>query len=226
MPVSAPVTSTWHLVIPVKDHHQGKSRLHPPHGVQRSDLALAIALDTLDAALQVVPARHLVVVSNDEAVGAHATEQGAELVMDPGRGLNAAIDKGIARTGEEHGPCAGAVLLGDLPALTPDELYDGLRACAAAESSLVPDYEGTGTVLLAHHDITRLQPRFGTGSAARHERSAARLELDLPRLRTDVDDDDALAKASDLGVGPHTAAVLHGAGPGTHPGKVSPFPVA
>ena len=208
MPVNAPVTSTWHLVVPVKDHHQGKSRLHPPHGVQRTDLALAIAMDTLDVVLEVVPADHLVVVSSDPEIGSHMRVRGAQVLPDPARGLNAAILAGITATLDRRPGIAGAVLLGDLPALTPAELYDGLRACAAAESSLVPDHEGTGTVLLAHHDMSRLQPRFGTGSAARHARTATRLDLDLPRLRTDVDDDTSLHAASLLGLGPATTRLL------------------
>ncbi len=206
--MNAPVTSTWHVVVPVKDHHQGKSRLHPPHGVQRSDLALAIAVDTLDAVLRVVPAAHLVVVTSDPGVRAPMRDAGAGTVDDPGRGLNAAVGAGLAEVIGRHGPVATAVLLGDLPSLTAEDLYDGLRACAAAESAVVPDFEGTGTVLLAHHDATRLQPRFGTGSAARHARSATRLDLALPRLRADVDDDAGLARAVRLGVGPATNAVL------------------
>ncbi|WP_186526153.1 2-phospho-L-lactate guanylyltransferase [Leekyejoonella antrihumi] len=206
--MNAAVTSTWHLVVPVKDHHQGKSRLHPPHGVQRSDLALAIAIDTLEVVLEVLPADHLVVVSSDSEIATHVGLRGARVLPDPGRGLNAAVVAGITATISHHPGVAGAILLGDLPALTATELYDGLHACAAAESSLVPDHEGTGTVLLAHHDVARLQPRFGTGSAARHARTATRLDLALPRLRTDVDDDVALAAASALGLGPATSRVL------------------
>jgi 2-phospho-L-lactate guanylyltransferase len=38
-----------------------------------------------------------------------------------------------------------------------------------------------------------------------------RLDLDLPTLRSDVDDDTSLREAARLGVGPHTSAVLLGA---------------
>ena len=40
-------------------------------------------------------------------------------------------------------------------------------------------------------------------------RDCVRLDLDLPALRTDVDDDQALRRAVAIGVGRHTAAVLH-----------------
>ena len=53
------------------------------------------------------------------------------------------------------------------------------------------------------------EPSFGPGSAARHQAAGAvRLELDLPGLRTDVDDDRSLTAALELGVGPATGRVL------------------
>ncbi|WP_188838152.1 2-phospho-L-lactate guanylyltransferase [Flexivirga endophytica] len=202
------VTSTWQVIVPVKHSARGKSRLRPPDGVHRRDLALAFALDTLDTVLEVVPAGQVFVVTADPEIRLQLRGSGAALVDDPGRGLNAAVAAGIAAVtaGAPHSPTA--VLLGDLPALTAAELTDGLAACAATEAAVVPDHEGTGTVLVTHHDAGRLVPRFGTGSAARHARSATTLHLDLPRLRTDVDNDESLGLARELGVGPWTRRLL------------------
>lgn len=211
--VSPTLTSTWYLVLPVKNTARGKSRLSPPAGIGRSDLALAMALDTIDVVLQVVPAAQVVVVSDDPAVRASADAMSVHIVDDPGRGLNPAVEAGLSRVTELAPGAAGAVLLGDLPALTADALYDALRACAATESSVVPDESGDGTVLLTHHDAARLVPRFGTGSAARHSRSARVLKLDLPPLRTDVDDSEALRRARRLGLGPRTERLLATAAP-------------
>lgn len=206
-------SSAWRLVIPVKERSQAKSRLRAPHGVAREELAAAFALDTLAAVYDVVPADRVFVVTDDALLGRFVAGHRGVVVPDPGRGLNPAIAAGLAAaTPDGLAPeqvCApGAVLLGDLPALSPDELYAGLRACAVSESSVVPDQDGIGTVLLTHHDLRRIVPRFGTGSAARHARVARVLTPDLPRLRTDVDTDIALAQAVSLGVGPRTAAVL------------------
>lgn len=208
IPVDSAITSTWHVIVPVKHSSRGKSRLRPPEGVHRRDLALAIALDTLDTVLAIVPAQQVFVVTADPEIRLQLRGSGAVLVDDPGRGLNAAVAAGISAvtSGAPHTPAA--VLLGDLPALNTEELAGGLAACAAAEAAVVPDHEGTGTVLLTHHDAARLVPRFGTGSAARHARSATTLDLDLPRLRTDVDDDTSLALARKLGVGPWTGRLL------------------
>lgn len=202
------VTSTWRVIVPVKHSARGKSRLRPPEGVQRRDLALAIALDTLQAVLDVVPAEQVYVVTADPEIRLQMAEPGAVLVDDPGRGLNAAVAAGVAAVTAAAPHTPAAVLLGDLPALSAAELADGLAACAATESAIVPDHEGTGTVLVTHHDVSRLVPRFGTGSAARHARAATTLELDLPRLRTDVDNDTALGVAQRLGLGPWTRRLL------------------
>jgi 2-phospho-L-lactate guanylyltransferase len=84
-----------------------------------------------------------------------------------------------------------------------------LGAAAAYPLAVVPDAAGTGTVLLTALAGHLLEPAFGAGSAARHgEAGPHRLDLDLPRLRTDVDDDRDLAAALELGVGPATAALL------------------
>jgi len=108
----------------------------------------------------------------------------------------------------DDGPGPVAVLLADLPALRPGDLSAALTACARHASAYVPDAEGSGTVLLAALDAARLSPAFGAGSAARHDLVATRLELDLPRLRRDVDLQSGLRAAVSLGVGRRTAAVL------------------
>ena len=73
----------------------------------------------------------------------------------------------------------------------------------------VPDAEGTGTVLLTALTPTAMQPSFGSGSAAAHQAAGAfRLDLDLPRLRRDVDTAADLRTAIDLGVGTRTQLVL------------------
>ncbi|XAS75882.1 2-phospho-L-lactate guanylyltransferase [Dermatophilaceae bacterium Sec6.4] len=211
--------STWRVIVPVKERDHAKTRLRPPTGVDRSQLAMAFALDTLSAVFDVVAASGVFVVTDDQGVAGFVADRGGNTVRDPGRGLNPAIAAGLNAASDadlmSDQPChpsrpchPGAVLLGDVPCLTPADLTAALRACAVAESCVVPDADGTGTVLLTHHDLRRIVPRFGAGSAARHSRCAATLPLDLPRLRTDVDNEAAFEQARVLGVGPHTSALL------------------
>lgn len=202
----------WHLVVPVKGGEAAKSRLRPPPGVDRGDLALAFATDCLAAVTAGMPRGRVLAVTSDPRAADVAQRLGAVVVPDPGDGLNAAVragrDAALAR-----GAGAVAALLGDLPAVHTQDVRDALEAATRHTAAVVPDAEGTGTVLLSARDGAALTPFFGVGSAARHEAAGhTRLDLDLPRLRTDVDDDADLAAALALGVGTCTAGVLAGRG--------------
>lgn len=215
----------WRLVVPIKGGAGAKSRLHPPPGVSRASLACAIARDCLAAACSGMPRGRVHVVTADPDTAVLAQRLGAAVVPDPRLGLNAAVAVGIAAAAgaaraaqaaqglslpdDSAGSGAAiAVLLGDLPALLPEDLVAALSAAAGFERAVVPDADGTGTVLLTARGGA-LEPAFGAGSAERHVRAGhARLDLDLPRLRTDVDDDLSLTRARALGLGPATSACL------------------
>lgn len=215
----------WRLVVPIKGGAGAKSRLHPPPGVSRASLACAIARDCLAAACSGMPRGRVHVVTADPDTALLAQRLGAAVVPDPRLGLNAAVGVGIAAAAgaaraaqaaqgvslpdASYGSGAGiAVLLGDLPALLPEDLVAALSAAAGFERAVVPDADGTGTVLLTARRGA-LEPAFGAGSAERHVRAGhERLDLDLPRLRTDVDDDLSLSRARALGLGPATSACL------------------
>ena len=200
--------SAWHVIVPVKSRFRAKSRLQPPPGVARPDLAFALAMDTLTVVREVVRADRVIVVTEDDKITAEMARHDITTVTDPGRGLNGAVQAGLREADRRRPGLPAAVLLGDLPALRADELYAGLRACADTESALVPDHDGSGTVLLTHHDAAALAPRFGRGSAARHARRCTVLELDLPTLRHDVDDITSLELAVEMGVGPWSSEAL------------------
>jgi 2-phospho-L-lactate guanylyltransferase len=205
----APDIDRWRLIVPVKGRLTAKSRLHPPAGVARADLAHAFALDTISAAVDCMPPAHLVVVTSDQLTAAFVHDQGGTVVADQGDGLNSAIRHGARYVARVLGPGPTAVLLGDIPSLRSQDLVDALSACLRHQRALVPDASGTGTVLLSALSPQDLYPHFGKDSARKHARHCVLLELDLPALRNDVDDDQGLRHAVALGVGRHTAAVLH-----------------
>ena len=204
---ASPDIDRWRLIVPVKGQLAAKSRLHPPDGVARADLAHAFALDTISAVLACMPPTALVVVTSDERIDRFVRDQGGTVIPDNGHGLNPAVRQGIEYAEVAVGPTA--VLLADIPTLRPEDLIEALSACAMHRRALVPDAQGSGTVLLSALSPKDLHPRFGPGSADQHARECVRLDLDLPALRTDVDDDKALRRAVEIGVGEHTAAVLH-----------------
>lgn len=197
----------WWLVIPVKEAERAKSRMSDA-AVPRAELARALARDTLEAACLALPPAHVVVVTADTGAAAAATALGAGVAADPGAGLNAAVRAGVSRCTAADPGRHVAVLLGDLPALRPHDLVRALALCARYRRAVVPDADGTGTVLLTGGPGAPPEPRFGPGSARRHALRSTPLTPDLPRLRRDVDDVTSLVAAVRLGVGRHTAAVL------------------
>lgn len=203
--ITGPATA-WRVVVPVKGGPEAKSRLRAPDGVDRLQLARALALDTVAAAVTAMGAANVVVVSSDDDVIAAVGQVGARALPDPGRGLDEAVRAGLDVVPADQ---PAAVLLGDVPALRVADLRAALRSAEALDRWFVPDAEGTGTVLLGARTAAAVQPRFGAGSAARHEAAGhRRLEVDLERLRRDVDDEASLGEALRLGVGPHTAHLL------------------
>jgi 2-phospho-L-lactate guanylyltransferase len=199
-------SATWHIVVPVKGGPEAKSRLRAPDGVDRLALARALALDTITVAAATVGPANVVVVSSDHDVVAAVGEIGARTLPDPGRGLDEAVRAGLGALAADQ---RAAVLLGDVPALRVADLRAALGAADGHDCWFVPDAEGTGTVLLGARAAASARPRFGAGSAARHEAAGhVRLAVGLDRLRRDVDDEASLGEALRLGVGPHTAALL------------------
>lgn len=186
--------TSWTIVVPVKGTSAAKTRLG---GDDR--LAMAMALDTVEAALAVAP----VIVVTSAAAQAAFEELGATVVPDPGTGLLGAIAAGLAATSG-----ATAVLLGDLPAVRPAELAAALDAAARHPLSIVADADATGTALAAATPGATHALAFGPGSRAAHV-AAGYVELagEWPGLRRDID----LAEHLDgLELGPRTAAVLRG----------------
>lgn len=195
---------SWHVVVPVKESVRAKSRLAAPYPLSTPALARAVAADTLEQVCRALPPAQVTVVTSDETATEVAGRLGTRVMPDPGTGLDGAIRAGLESLGDAPWQ---AVLLGDLPALTAHDLGRALVRCAAYPRAVVPDAAGTGTVLLTSTQGSP-EPSFGAGSAQRHARTATLLDLDLPRLRRDVDTWADLGEALALGVGPATRAAL------------------
>lgn len=162
-------------------------------------LVLAIRADTLAAARAAQPVARVVVVGDRPG--------GDVAIVQTAPGLNGALRDGAAHARAQWPSEGVAALVGDLPALRPEDLAAALDAAAAHESAFVPDWTGTGTTLLTAGPGHRLDPRFGAGSAARHAAVAAALPA-APGLRHDVDTVEDLAAAARVGLGPRTAILF------------------
>lgn len=206
-----PRTLRWTVVIPVKSLPAAKSRLAPmtADAAAHRRLVEAIRSDTIAAARRADGVARVLLVT-DTLSPAEVPDAAADHLqlaqVQPG--LNGALGDGADYAATQWPGDGIAVLVGDLPALQPDELAAALAAASAAGGGFVADADGTGTTLLASVPGDILAPRFGAGSAARHGAFAVSLPAG-PGLRRDVDTAaDLDAAASEVGVGPATARVL------------------
>jgi 2-phospho-L-lactate/phosphoenolpyruvate guanylyltransferase len=199
--------ATWSVVVPVKPAAEGKSRLGEA-GADRTALARAVALDTVAAAAAADRVAEVIVVTDDVELSAAVRGMtGVRVIAETERaGLDAAVAAGMRAAA----PGPHAALLGDLPALRPSDLDAALAAAEGVERGVVADAEGTGSTLVTARAGAVWLSAFGEGSAERH-RLLGCVELETPAdstLRRDVDTVEHLARASDLGLGPRTTAVL------------------
>jgi 2-phospho-L-lactate/phosphoenolpyruvate guanylyltransferase len=199
----------WAIVVPVKRLASAKTRLQLDPDV-RIELALAMAVDTVRAALACPLTQVVIAVSDDPAVAPVLRAVGAVVVPDrPDAGLNPALRHG-ATVSEVPVDVGVAAVAADLPALRPGELSDLLAASSDAGVVVVADAAGEGTTLLAATGVDRFRPEFGPDSRARHVAGGA---VDLTdaagrSLRCDVDTLADLAAAQALGLGPESSRVV------------------
>lgn len=171
------------VLVPVKAFGEAKLRLAPalpPAG--RAELARAMATHVVSAARGLPVA----VVCDDLEVASWAREQRALVIWEPERGLNRAVEAGVARLGK-GGAERVIVAHGDLP------LAGGLSWVGRFPGvTLVPDRVDNGTNVACVPVAAGFTFSYGPGSFARHRVEAFRLGLPLRvvrerRLAQDVD---------------------------------------
>lgn len=192
----------WTVIVPVKGGTDGKSRLPATvRGVARARVAAAFAADTVAAVAAATAVARVIVVTATPDVALPDLPK-VEVRGQHAAGLNPAIAE-VER--DVSGPIA--VVLGDLPALRPEDVDDALGRAAGLRRAVVADAAGTGTTLLAAAD-GRLLPAFGARSLSRHRALGSTVLAGSPRLRADVDTERDLDRAESLGLGIHTAELL------------------
>ncbi|GAA2849439.1 2-phospho-L-lactate guanylyltransferase [Streptosporangium fragile] len=201
-----PDSSDWTLVVPVKTLVAAKTRLSAAAGPHRAALAVAIACDTVAAALRCPLVARVVVVTGDPVAADALAGVGAHVVGDPEAGLNAALRHGAAEAVRLTPGTPVGALQADLPALRPAELARVLAAAAEFDQMFLPDAAEVGTTFYGVRPGLPFRPGFGGRSRDRHlRRGAKELCLDgVDSVRRDVDTPDDLRLALALGVGPRT----------------------
>ena len=178
------------VLVPVKAFRDAKGRLAEAlTPVERAELSRTMA----GAVVRAASPLPVWIVCDDDDVAAWAREVGASVFWKPGRGLNGAVNEGVADLAE-LGVATVIVAHADLP--------HALALAHVADSegvTLVPDRHDDGTNVAAVPARSGFVFRYGPGSFPRHREEAERLGLPLrvvrePRLAWDVDrPDDLLA---------------------------------
>jgi 2-phospho-L-lactate guanylyltransferase len=156
------------VLIPVKAFAAGKARLAPTlDRNRRAALSRTMATRVLEAAAPLPVA----VVCDDPEVAAWAVENGAMALPEPGRGLNGAVEAGVARLAS-LGATEVLVAHADLP------MAHGLAALAGFHGvTLVPDRREDGTNVVCVPATAMFRFAYGPGSFDRHRAEARRRGL-------------------------------------------------
>jgi 2-phospho-L-lactate guanylyltransferase len=174
-------------------------------GPRRRALQAAMLADVLNACMHADAVGETYVVTNDPGAATVAASFGAGVLADhtPPRGMNPAVEIGLAHANARHAEAA-LVLTADLPQATASALEGLLRASAGWPITLVPSDDGTGTNAMVLRPPGALSPRLGPDSLARHTAAAERTGrahqvVPVAALAVDVDHPEDLLKVVDSG---------------------------
>lgn len=205
------MTADAAVLLPVKAFASAKGRLSPRLDAEARERLARQMADRTVAAARGLP---VFVVCRDPSVADWARGLGADVIDDPGRGLNAAVARGVAHL-ESLGLARVIVAHADLP------FADDLRPLARfAGITLVPDRREDGTNIVSLPRGCGFTFAYGPGSFARHRAAALRTGLPVrvwrrPALAWDVDEPDDLTSPTGglpEGSSPPTGGALAGKG--------------
>jgi 2-phospho-L-lactate guanylyltransferase len=166
------------IAVPVKSLERAKGRLSGILApLERAALTLAMLEDVLDACMA-QPGWQTWVVSPDEAVLEVSARRRARPVPEEDPGLLAALHQVEE---EAAGSDALAVVLGDLPLITPEALATALRTVGPVVAA--PSTSDDGTNVLLRRPPLTIPARFGTHSFRKHREAAASRDLPFAEVR-------------------------------------------
>lgn len=182
----------WALV-PIKRLDLAKGRLADVLGPdQRRALVQAMATDVLEGLAACPGLERLLVVTEAPEVGDLARRTGAELMADPGQGLNAAVQAG-ANHAQAGGASSLLVVHGDLP-LASAAAFARILAVheGPAAVTIVPDGRHDGSNCMALSPADAIPFSYGRHSFDKHRRAAMERGLnfrclEIPELALDID---------------------------------------
>ncbi len=184
---------TCWVVIPIKASGSAKSRLASALKPDERERLVGAMLEHVVGAAQ-----HASQVTRTVLVGPSrlGLSESIPLLVDPGKGLNAAIEAAVAQMlgGAQAAPERLLILFADLPEVTSAEI-DLLAAAPPGAAALAPDRHeiGTNALSLPVSAAPQFRFAFGEDSFARHKAECERLGLGVEvilshGLERDVDE--------------------------------------
>jgi 2-phospho-L-lactate/phosphoenolpyruvate guanylyltransferase len=188
-----------YALVPAKALDQAKGRLAElltEH--ERRSLSLVMLSDVLKALNTARGVDRVFVVSPDQDILRDAERFGADPISQPPSlsGINEALKHALKVISLEE-PTALLVLLGDVPAVTTDEIEFIVRALPRDVGAVICPSRAEGTSALALRPPDVIDFRFGPRSFAHHEQEASARGVPLQIMRfdsllNDVDEPDDL----------------------------------
>ncbi len=208
-------------LIPVKRLEESKSRLLPQlPDARRQALTLAMLEDLIESLSGTPDVDRIAITTPDPVVADRASRAGAEILMRPEPGLNAALEDARERlfpaTQDFSASDGFLIVLGDVAGAMPEDFSKLLKVGAGSVSSgvwLAPSSDG-GTSALLQRPANAIPCCFGRDSAKRHREAADQsnipfFEIELASLAIDLDQpEDLEAFMKTKGGGRRTRALL------------------
>jgi 2-phospho-L-lactate guanylyltransferase len=199
----------WHVLIPLKEPDNAKTRLSGLGPRLRRELAMSMAADCVSAVLTCSSVRVHILYEGTRfcpqmemfvsSVCVHTSLHGS---------LNEAFKVGARDVLAKEPDANIAALMADLPALRGADLMETLWVAERHNRIVIPDLSCSGTTLLTATGGQPLLPAFGVSSFLNHLLSGA-IPLSAPQsLRADVDTPTDLERAYGLGLGECSQEVL------------------
>jgi len=179
-------------ILPVKSLGWAKRRLRQwLSPAERRALVLELFHLAVAALAEVLPPRHIIVVTHDAALLAQAGLQGLLALRQSGYGLNTAVRQGEQRA-IEGGAGAVLVILPDLPLIAAADIAALLASLSNGRQVVIAAGQRGGTHALLVQPPGWLSFAFGGGSYARHvsraqSGGASIVALQNERLALDID---------------------------------------
>lgn len=179
-------------VVPVKALARAKTRLRLPTE-ERIACVREMTRTTLRALAGAESVSRILMVTDDGEAAAIGRQFGAEIVADPGTGLNDACTAGLkAAEGE-----AALLVHADFLRLSSADIDRLVADCPADAIGLLPCKEIDGTNAIVLPQGAAFTPEYGPGSFARHRAQAGNQGVVLanPALAFDIDTAEDLRQA-------------------------------